>query len=224
VDWSEELKLHLILDNHTFDPAENTDPGVGAILEKVWLQMAEHFKARSGLINYEILNEPHGISDEAWNSIQQDVVAAIRTVDKQHTIIVGGAGWNSYNILSAMPVYGDENLIYTFHFYDPFLFTHQGASWVEPSIAPLEGVPFPYNADEMPELPESLSSTWVENLYNNYPTDGTVARVRELLDIAIQFRQDRQVSIFLGEPGSNGQIEMDLVRLAGLAGISCDQG
>lgn len=32
VDYAEELELHLILDNHTFDPATNTSPGVGDIL------------------------------------------------------------------------------------------------------------------------------------------------------------------------------------------------
>ena len=43
IDWAEALGLHLILDNHTFDPAINTDPAVGQILEKVWLQMAERY-------------------------------------------------------------------------------------------------------------------------------------------------------------------------------------
>jgi endoglucanase len=174
---------------------------VGAILEKVWLQMAQHYKNRSGLIYYEILNEPHGISDALWNAIQQDVVETIRTVDDTHWIIVGGAGWNSYWNLDAMPVYNDDKLIYTFHFYDPFLFTHQGASWAMPSLVPLAGMPFPYNAADMPALPPSLAGSWVENAYNNYDFDGTVARVQQLLDIALQFRDQRQVPIYCGELG-----------------------
>ena len=201
VDWAEALDLHLILDNHTFDPAVSTNPAVGDVLEKVWLQMARHYKDRSVLVHYGIMNEPHGISDEAWNAIQQDVVAVIRTVDQQRSLIVGGANWNSYNNLAAMPVYEDDNLIYTFHFYDPFLFTHQGASWVDPSMVPLAGVPFPYRAEDMPALPPSLEGSWVGNAYNSYPTEGTVARVQELLDIAISFRNERNVPIFLGELG-----------------------
>lgn len=43
VAWSEELGLHLILDNRTFSPSQNTDPNIGIILEKVWLQMAMHY-------------------------------------------------------------------------------------------------------------------------------------------------------------------------------------
>lgn len=201
VDWAEELNLHLILDNHTFDPAADTDPAVGIILQKVWLQMAQHYKNRSTLIYYEVLNEPHGISDALWNAIQQDVVETIRTVDDTHWIIVGGAGWNSYWNLDDMPVYNDDKLIYTFHFYDPFLFTHQGASWVTPSMVPLAGMPFPYNAADMPALPPSLAGTWVGDAYGNYDFDGTVARVQQLLDIAIQFRDQRQVPIYCGELG-----------------------
>ena len=200
-DWAEELNMHLIFDNHTFDPAADTDPNIGTVLEKVWLQMAQHFKDRSTLIYYEILNEPHGISDALWNSIQQDVVAAIRTVDNTHWIIVGGAGWNSYANLAPMPAYNDNKLIYTFHFYDPFLFTHQGASWVQPSMVPLAGVPFPYSAAGMPGLPASLVGTWVGSAYNNYANDGTVAKVQQLLDIAVQFREQRQVPVFCGELG-----------------------
>lgn len=201
VNWAEALDLHLILDNHTFDPAVDTDPNIGIVLNKVWLQMAQHFKDRSNLIYYEILNEPHGISDSLWNAIQQSVVTTIRTVDDKHTIIVGGAEWNSYNSLALMPAYSDSNLIYTFHFYDPFLFTHQGASWTQPSLEPLSGIPFPFNASNMPPLPPSLEGTWLDGAYNNYANEGTVAHLQQLLDVAIQFREARQVPVFCGEMG-----------------------
>ncbi len=59
VDWTEELKIHLLLDNHTFDPNTNTDPSIEIILLKVWPQLAEHYKNRSEYLYYEVLNEPH---------------------------------------------------------------------------------------------------------------------------------------------------------------------
>ena len=201
VSWAEELNLYLILDNHTFDPAVNTNPNVGPILEKVWLQMATHYKERSQYIMYEILNEPHGISDAAWNAIQLAVIDKIRTVDTRHTLVVGPSSWNTYNNLAYLPRYQDTNLLYTFHFYDPFLFTHQGATWVDPSMAPLSGIPFPYQADSMPALPASLTSTWVGDNYRSYAIDGTVQKVKQLIDIAVRFRDDRKVPIFCGEFG-----------------------
>ena len=34
-------------------------------------------------------------------------------------------------------------MIYTFHDYEPFPFTHQGATWTDPAVAPLRDVPYP---------------------------------------------------------------------------------
>ncbi len=201
VDWTEELELHLILDNHTFDVDSDTAPDIDKVLVPVWSQMAEHYKDRSPLLYYEILNEPHGISDNRWAQIQQEVINAIRAVDPTHTIVVTGAGWGSYNNLQYLPVYGDDNLIYSFHFYDPFLFTHQGAGWTDPSMVPLAGVPFPYGVDDMPSCPPELQGTWVESSLSGYSSDGTIKRVKERIDIAADFRDRRQIPVFCGELG-----------------------
>jgi endoglucanase len=201
VDWCEELELHLILDNHTFDVNANTDADIDKVLVPVWSQMAEHYKGRSTYLYYEILNEPHGIADDRWGQIQQKAISAIRAADRVHTIVVTGAGWGSYNNLNLVPAYRDDNLIYTFHFYDPFMFTHQGASWTNPSMVPLAGVPFPYGAGPMPACPPVLKGTWVESSLNAYSRDGTVQRVNELIDVAVKFRDERQVPVFCGELG-----------------------
>ncbi len=201
LDWAEELGLHLILDNHSFDPAVDTSPDIDDILVPVWTQMARHYKDRSTYVYYEVLNEPHGISDTRWNQIQQEVINAIRAVDQTHTIIVGPAGWNSYNNLKFMPEYQDDNLIYTFHFYDPFLFTHQGASWTDPSLEPLAGVPFPYYAGDVPSCPPELQNTWVRGNLANYRNTETVERVKELINIAVDFQTTRDVPLFCGEFG-----------------------
>ncbi|MFZ4465148.1 MAG: cellulase family glycosylhydrolase [Bacteroidales bacterium] len=199
--WAEELNIHLLIDNHSFDPSTNTSPNVGEILTRVWPQIAERYQSRSDLIYYEVLNEPHGISNALWGSIQKQTIDAIRAVDTKHTIIVGPSGYNSYNDLAQMPVYSDTNLLYTFHFYDPFLFTHQGNNWTTPSMEALAGVPFPYDAVSMPACPPSLVGTWVESSMNNYPNDGTVAKVKSLINIAVNFRNSRNINIFCGEFG-----------------------
>lgn len=201
VDWCEGLELHLILDNHTFDVDANTDVNIDKVLVPVWSQMAEHYQGRSTYLYYEVLNEPHGIADARWGQIQQQVINAIRAVDRVHTIVVTGAGWGSYNNLKFLPVYRDNNLIYTFHFYDPFMFTHQGASWTNPSMVPLAGVPFPYGAGPMPVCPPGLKGTWIESSLKSYVTDGTVKRVKELIDVAVKFRDEWQVPVFCGEFG-----------------------
>src|SRR5665811_302674 len=46
VTWAEDLELHLILDNHTFDPSDDTEPEIETALVKVWGQMAQHYSGK----------------------------------------------------------------------------------------------------------------------------------------------------------------------------------
>ncbi|MEM8891603.1 MAG: cellulase family glycosylhydrolase, partial [Bacteroidota bacterium] len=43
VDWAEEVGIHLILDNHTFDPAVNTPVNINEPLVSVWKQLASRY-------------------------------------------------------------------------------------------------------------------------------------------------------------------------------------
>jgi endoglucanase len=202
VDWAEKYELHLIIDNHSFDPDASTSDDIDKILLPVWAQVAGRYKDRSDYIIYEILNEPHGISDERWGEIQGMAIETIRKVDQKHTIVVGGAGWNGINNLYAMPEYNDPKLIYTFHFYDPFLFTHQGATWCGPLYDLLEGVPFPADKDRMPKLHAKLRGTWLErSLKNEYPKEASPQKLYSTLDKVVAFSRARNVPVFCGEFG-----------------------
>lgn len=202
-NWAEELQMYLIIDNHTSDDLASKNSNLETVLLKVWTQVAEHYKNRSNYILYEVMNEPNGtLTTATWGSLQQKAINAIRVIDTKHTIVVGAAGFNTYNELAALPVYSDANLIYTFHFYDPFVFTHQGATWVTPSMAPLANVPFPYNASTMPTTPTSLVGTWVGTALTNYKNDGTLAKVKSLIDIAAAFKTNRNVKVYCGEFGA----------------------
>jgi endoglucanase len=201
VNWAEELNLYLILDNHSTDDIASKNPNLETALTNVWRQMATHYKDRSTYVFYEIMNEPNGITTQTWGGIQQKAITAIRTVDTKHTLVVGASSWNTYNELNLLPVYSDPNLIYTFHFYDPFIFTHQGATWPVPSLGSLANVPFPYNASTMPTVPADLASTWVAGSITNYHNDGTAAGIKSLIDVAVAFKTSRNVNIYCGEFG-----------------------
>jgi endoglucanase len=199
--WAEAVDIHLIFDNHTFEVLTNTDPAIEPMLVATWAQMAEHYKNSYDNLYYEVLNEPHGIEDAIWGTIQQHVIDTIRSIDTKHTIIVGGAGWNGVYNLNSLPEYTDDNLMYTFHFYSPMLFTHQGANFGDPSLESLSGVPFPYDPLRMPEFPEELAGTWVDSDYNSYHINGTVEKIKQLIDKAIDFQTTRNVPVFCGEFG-----------------------
>jgi endoglucanase len=201
VNWAEELQIYLLIDNHSTDDIASKNPDLELILIKVWEQMAMHYKDRSNFILFEILNEPNDIDINKWAQIQQKAIDAIRNIDTKHTLIVGAANFNTYNDLTNLPIYTDTNLIYTFHFYDPFLFTHQGASWPNPPLTSLAYMPYPYNADSMPEYPTVFDGTWLESAYQKYNNEGTAAHIQELIEIAVAFQKSRNVPVYCGELG-----------------------
>jgi endoglucanase len=202
VEWAEELGLHIILDNHRTGELDANDPATTAQLVALWQQMAEHFKDRSTLVYYEVCNEPHGITDANWGEIQGRAIEAIRAIDQAHTIVVSPAGMGDIYNLDDMPVFEDDNLIYTFHYYNPMLFTHQGADWFEPSMEEITGVPYPYDAGRMPPKPSHIVGTWLEWGYDDYHNQGTKASLQTKLDVALQFRDQRQAPIYCGEFGA----------------------
>jgi endoglucanase len=204
VDFAEKHEIYIILDNHSSDGSNGSTPSdIDTILVPVWTQMADHFKDRGKYVLYEILNEPYGddLKAERWGEIQQDVIDAIRSKDKTHTIVVGGNSWNSIDALASLPRYADTNLLYTFHFYDPHIFTHQGASWNTPSMINLKGVPFPADAHAMPQIPADLKGSWVESSLKDYAVNGNAETLAKTLNKAAKFSNERGVPVFCGEFG-----------------------
>lgn len=209
VDWAEKHEIYLILDNHSFDPVGPTARDIDKILIPVWTQIAERYKNRGSYILYEILNEPHGIDAKIWDGIQDKVIAAIRKIDPVHSIIAGGVSNNSLDELFNVSAYQYENIIYTFHFYDPYLFTHQGETWgYPPNLKNIRGLPFPaaqhsQTERKMPPVPSDLKGTWIEKaLKSSYKKDATVSALAATLDKAVKFSKERgNVPLLCGEFG-----------------------
>jgi len=200
-DWAQKHQIYLIIDNHSFHPVNPTDDNIDKILIPVWEQIARYFKDRGKYVLYEVLNEPHGITDERWGKIQQKTVEAIRKIDKEHPIIVGGTNYNSIEKLFKIPKYTDKNLIYTFHFYDPHIFTHQGATWNKPSLDPLSNLPFPAPENFNPQIHETFKGTWVEEFLKNYEQDSKFEKLSGTLERVVSFSKERKAPVFCGEFG-----------------------
>lgn len=105
-----------------------------AVLEtrliNIWRQLAQRYKGRSKNLVFELLNEPHGtLTSAAWNSLLAKLISAVREVDPTRVLMVGPTHWNHPRDLDKLQLPADPNLIVSIHSYEPFEFTHQGASW-----------------------------------------------------------------------------------------------
>ena len=201
MDLAEKYQLYIILDNHP-GSMPPVDRNIQNVLLPLWRQISDRYKNRSEYVIYEIMNEPNGISNRDWGRVQGEVINAIRIIDPNKWIVVGGTNYNSIDDMVSLPRYTDNKLLYTFHFYDPMLFTHQGATWVTPSMESIKGIPFPYDRNRMPALPNELRGTWRETEFRNYPQEGTAAALIRQIDKAANFARQRNVPVFNGEIGA----------------------
>ncbi|MBN1438655.1 MAG: glycoside hydrolase family 5 protein [Anaerolineales bacterium] len=141
VDWAVENALDrglaVILDFHHF-----TDYMECAACERdrllgLWTQIAAHYQGHPADLVFEVLNEPtDAVPAPDWNAALAAALAEIRKTNPERIVIAGPVDWNGVYALERLELpEGDRRLIATFHYYNPFPFTHQGAEWVEDSDA-----------------------------------------------------------------------------------------
>jgi endoglucanase len=140
IDWvvaeAKAHHLHAILDFQNYDeliaePDQNQERFLG-----IWRQIAEHYQHEPQAILFELLNEPHNQLDATkWNALLAQAIAVIRPTNPNRLIVVGPVSWNK---ISALPLLvlpqSDHFLVVTIHYYDPMIFTHQGAPWEKTSL------------------------------------------------------------------------------------------
>ncbi len=128
--------LNVILDSHHFDEI-HSDPSDANIakLATMWSQIAAAFADQpNDKLWFEVENEPHDkFKDGNLLKVIAPALAEIRKSNPMRPVIIGGEFWSGIGSLKTLKLPDDPNIIPTFHYYDPFEFTHQGADWVSPT-------------------------------------------------------------------------------------------
>jgi aryl-phospho-beta-D-glucosidase BglC (GH1 family) len=110
----------------------------------MWRALAKHLSARDPeKVFLEVMNEPMLGDSARWNVIQKQVLTAMRASAPHHTLIATAAEWSEIYKLDLVEVVADRNVVYNFHCYEPFKFTHQNAPWVGELAKGLKNVPYP---------------------------------------------------------------------------------
>lgn len=139
IEWCKKYGLNVIIDLHKTkgfafdDTAENNIMFDSHELQKRFISLWTNIAARygkNGNVVFEPLNEVSKIDSRKWNALISKLLSAIRPFAPDKIIIFGGTQWNSVHTLKLLEIPDDKNIVYNFHFYEPFLFTHQHASWL----------------------------------------------------------------------------------------------
>ena len=204
VRWALANNLTAIIDLHHVE-FDGSIKGADATERVVWLwqQIADRYKNTDPeRVIFELRNEPHDMTTAVWRAQATQLIQSVRAVAPNHTMVVGFHDWNGRDALLQSEPFADPNIIYTFHFYDPFVFTHQGATWAGSGLPDLKGVPFPANATTKITVPASAKGTWVESAISNYANEATYDVIYQRIEATKNWSVARNVPIFLGEFGS----------------------
>ncbi len=128
-----EAGLNVILDDHHYEELYKQPAKHAPRLAGLWTQIATAFANEpTEHLWFEIENEPHDqLTHKNLLATLQPALAAIRDTNPDRPVIIGGELWSGINSLATLPLPDDPHIVPTFHYYDPFPFTHQGATWVD---------------------------------------------------------------------------------------------
>jgi len=205
----------VIIDLHHYEEL-NLDPhNQKSRFLSIWRQITERYKGYPDTVFFEILNEPaHNLTPPLWNEFLYDCLVELRQIDNHHTVIIGCAQWSDVQALEELVVPEQEtNAIVSFHYYHPFLFTHQGASWGGPDVA-TTGIVFPGPSAE-PVVPAEGVSQWVRDWITRYNQVADpdlnpcgYKLIRNEIDYAAQWGILHKRPLFMGEFGVVASADM----------------
>jgi endoglucanase len=167
--------LAVLINIHHFDELDEDPTNTTDEFLKIWQQIAVHYEKFPKQLAFELDNEPHANTTTAiMSSIYARTIAEIRVTNPERTIFVEPADWGSIKELKNLVLPPDDNVIVSVHSYEPFMFTHQGATWAGP-MPRATGIQFP-GPPAKPLVPNpsldlpQASLDWIQR-YNTLPAD-----------------------------------------------------
>ncbi len=130
---------------------------------KLWETIAKRYKNETH-IAFDLLNEIVLPSSDPWNSLATECVSAIRAISPDRLLIIGGNNYNSIFELTNITIHDDPNIAYTFHFYEPILFTHQKAGWMPYLVHYNQTLNYPGAFDNLDRLISDVENQKIGNI------------------------------------------------------------
>lgn len=177
-------KLHVIINMHHHNDLFANPSAQKARFLSQWEQIADRFKSYPDSLLFEILNEPHDqLTPSLWNTYLSEALQRIRATNPNRCVLIGTADWGGVSGLQSLQLPNDPPLILTLHYYNPFQFTHQGASWSEGSDA-------------------WLGTKWQDTEFERQD-------VEDDFKAAVKFVNEKNIPLHVGEFGAYSRADMD---------------
>lgn len=211
LEWCEKYGLNIVLDVHkTFGFSFYSGYGEVGFFDSVeyqerfyrlWERLSQRYGKHPERIAFELLNE---VTDKSyssrWNAIAKKAITMIRRYAPETLIFIGGYWNNSVDALPDLDAPYDDKIVYNFHCYDPFLFTHQAAYWVDGMPADFR-IGYPGDITEYRTKTRELGLAQMQD-YADVPDKGFDSEYFEKRFVnAVKLCEERGCALYCGEYG-----------------------
>ncbi|MFT3951435.1 MAG: cellulase family glycosylhydrolase [Oscillospiraceae bacterium] len=205
-DWCAEYELNLLIDLHNTRGYDFGKPETALTFFKnatdmayfiaLWEAMARKYGANKR-IAFELLNEMVlREAAEPWNDLAERTAAAIRRIAPQTPIVIGGVRYNHVTSVKLLRKPAVENIVFNFHCYEPFYFTHQGADWTDIPADFSIGYPDEFEKQKF-YLPGDLQRMLEESGATEFNADFFSLLFRD----AVRYAEECGAALYCGEYG-----------------------
>ena len=138
IRWSLAHDLKVVVDlhilrSHHFNAKEKplwTDPAEQERFIDLWRDLAAALgDYPTDKVVYELMNEPVADDHEEWNQLVAKAFWAVRELEPERSVMIGSNRWQGAETFDELTVPDDPRIILSYHFYEPFMFTHYKTSW-----------------------------------------------------------------------------------------------
>ncbi len=218
VERALDHNLSIVLELHENDWQKlETNSTYDDNMVALWGALARNWsKYDADRVFFEPINEPrYYVHPQDWFVLQKRLLAEIRANAPEHTIFATGPVMSSVEGLTLMRPVEDGNIIYTFHFYDPAAFTHQGATWLPGGFDQIRNLRYPYELQNAREVLANISDPVARAAVVQYAADEWNASVvKKKIGSAAAWAQKNNVTILAGEFGANEVFTPAVSRIA----------
>ena len=204
IHYTEKKNINLVLSNFNHGLEHANYKNKAPKIAQDWISLLNQLninKKTENTIYLDIANEP-SLYPKEWEETAIFIINTIREKYPNFTVIYGSSNYNSIYELSRIEPISFENIIYSFHFYEPFLFTHQGTEWTGDQFTTI-GIPFPAPKDtsKMPPLTSLAKNTDAAINYRDYQHTGTYQAINDKLNIVNKWKNQHNVEVWCTEFG-----------------------
>ena len=213
IEWSRQAGLGVLIDMHntfgyTFDPlAVGDDKEIffhdSKLQERFYIMWDRISKRYAGQkdVAFELLNEvisPDVVDN--WNEIADRTIDVIRKNAPDAYIVIGGVCYNNVKSVPSLRPPKDDHIVYNFHCYEPMIFTHQRAHWMDNMPKDIT-VTYPATIAEYAEQSKVFDEAWAGAILNMKAKETNAEYFAELFEPAVAAADKNGAPLYCGEYG-----------------------